>query len=182
MHKSYAAHSPTAADPSQEKCTHKMSEIPRWISTSRCRVELSKSRARVSTASLLTSPFACSFDAGSKKVEIVRTLLSEDPAMLLRETLGISADGSEKVYRDDDITAFEEREAQRLVWIDRDHRLNVMHFFVAVDPSGGGASAFSICSALTMPNGAIQVRCFLLLGPILYHHRLFRHAKLLAAP
>ena len=105
--------------------------------------------------------------------------------MLLRETLGISADGSEKVYRDDDITAFEEREAQRLVWVDRDHRytrsttrpesrncansdsrvllgrLNVMHFFVAVDPSGGGASAFSICSALTMPNGAIQVRCFL---------------------
>ena len=94
----------------------------------------------------------------SKKVEIVRTLLSEDPAMLLRETMGISADGSEKAYRDDDVTAFEQRQADRMVWIDRDHRLNVMHFFVAVDPSGVGASAFSICSALTMPNGAIQVR------------------------
>jgi hypothetical protein len=160
-----------------EKCTHKMSEIPRWIS--------------------------------SKKVEVVRTLLADDPvsthsmrgvttsflymldsnalscasqAMLLRETLGISADGSEKMYRDDETTAFEQRKADPLVWIDRDHRcvttrvtirapvlllhsvcsisfyrLNVMHFFVAVDPSGGGASAFSICSCLTMPNGSIQV-------------------------
>ena len=33
----------------------------------------------------------------SQKVEVVRKLLSEDPAMLLRESLGISADGSEKV-------------------------------------------------------------------------------------
>ena len=85
---------------------------------------------------------------------------SQDPAMLLRETLGISADGSEKMYRDDDVTAFEQRQAERMVWIDRDHRcdlfvlwvltrgrapdglsicvcvslfrLNVMHFFVAV--------------------------------------------------
>lgn len=39
---------PLCTDP--ERCTHKMSEVPRWIS--------------------------------SKKVEIVRTLLSEDPAML----------------------------------------------------------------------------------------------------
>ena len=36
-------------------------------------------------------------------------------------------------------------------------RLNVQHFFVAVDPSGGGASAFSICSAITLENGSIQV-------------------------
>ena len=78
--------------------------------------------------------------------------------MLLRETLGISADGSEKLLRNDDIEAFEKREPDPLVWIDRDHRLNVMHFFVAVDPSGGGPSAFSICSLITMPNGAIQVR------------------------
>jgi len=108
-----------------EKCTHRMSEVPRWIS--------------------------------SKKVEVVRTLLSEDPAMLLRETLGISSDGSEKLFRSDDIEAFEKREDAGLVWIDRDHRLNVMHFFVAVDPSGGGPSAFSICSMLVMPNGALQV-------------------------
>lgn len=35
----------------------------------------------------------------SKKVEIVRTLLSEDPAMLLRETLGISAVRARKPLR-----------------------------------------------------------------------------------
>ena len=131
-----------------EQCRHKMSEIPRWIS--------------------------------SQKVEIVRTMLSDvstepklhntlfiqltddvrvqqDPAMLLRESLGISADGSEKLYRDDDITAFEQRKPEELIWIDRDHRLNVQHVFVSVDPSGGGASAFSVCSALMKANGTIQV-------------------------
>ena len=94
----------------------------------------------------------------SKKVEIVRTLLSEDPAMLLRETLGISADGSEKLFRDDDTTAFEQRVPDQLVWDDRDHRRNVQHFFTAVDPSGGGASAFSIASLITLANGTVQVR------------------------
>ena len=42
----------------------------------------------------------------SQKVETVRTLLSEDPAMLLRETLGLSADGSTKAYRNDDVEGF----------------------------------------------------------------------------
>ena len=74
----------------------------------------------------------------------------------LRESLGISADGSEKVYRLDDIEAFEKAVPQRLVFIDRDHRLNVKFVFTAVDPSGGGASAFSIASVLVY-NGLIQV-------------------------
>jgi hypothetical protein len=39
----------------------------------------------------------------SSKVETVRTLLSEDPAMILRETLGIAADGSNKAYCHDDV-------------------------------------------------------------------------------
>ena len=78
--------------------------------------------------------------------------------MLLRESLGISADGSEKLYRDDDVTAFETREPEIIFWEDRDHRKNVQHVFIAVDPSGGGASAFSICSALIKANGTIQVR------------------------
>lgn len=78
-------------------------------------------------------------------------------ALSLRETLGISADGSEKLFRDDDTEAFEKRVDEPLIWIDRDHRLNVAQFFVAVDPSGGGASAFSICSALTTPTGRVQI-------------------------
>lgn len=36
----------------------------------------------------------------------MRTLLSEDPAMILRETLGLAADGSQKAYRHDDVEAF----------------------------------------------------------------------------
>ena len=78
--------------------------------------------------------------------------------MLLRESLGISADGSEKLFRDDDICAFEQRTPELVFWDDRDHRKNVQHVFIAVDPSGGGASAFSICSAFVKANGTIQVR------------------------
>jgi len=78
--------------------------------------------------------------------------------MILREQLGISADGSEAVYRSDDIEAFVKREPGLLTWTDRDHRQNIEHFFTAVDPSGGGPSAFAICSVICLPNGSIQVR------------------------
>jgi hypothetical protein len=71
-------------------------------------------------------------------------------------------DGSEKLYRNDEIEAFEKRDGSRLMWDDRDHRKNVEHVFIAVDPSGGGPSAFSIASALILENGFINV-CFLLL-------------------
>jgi len=105
--------------------------------------------------------------------------------MILREQLGISADGSEAVYRSDDIEAFVKREPGLLTWTDRDHRQNIEHFFTAVDPSGGGPSAycqrhrtmyrigdhsharqplltppnyrFAICSVVCLPNGSIQV-------------------------
>jgi len=107
-----------------EKCRHKVSEVPRWIS--------------------------------STKVEIVRTLLAEDPAMLLRESLGISADGSEKCFRSVDIEAFGAATPKPLMWDDRDHRNNVRFTFTAVDPSGGGASAFSIATVLVY-DGKIQV-------------------------
>ena len=43
----------------------------------------------------------------------------------LRESLGISADGSEKLYRGDEIEEFEKRDGQKLVWFDRDHTQNV---------------------------------------------------------
>lgn len=86
--------------------------------------------------------------------------------MLLRESLGISSDGSQKLYPNEDIEAFEMRQPEKLTWVDRDHRLNVQHFFVAVDPSGGGASAFSICSMITLENGSVQVRTPHLRTPI----------------
>ena len=80
----------------------------------------------------------------------------QDPAMLLRESLGISADGSEKCFRTTDIEAFEAAVPLPLKWDDRDHRNNVRFVFTAVDPSGGGASAFSIASVIVY-EGKIQV-------------------------
>lgn len=40
--------------------------------------------------------------------------------------------GSQKLYTEDDIEAFEKRAMSELTWQNRDMRLNVDHFFVAV--------------------------------------------------
>ena len=93
----------------------------------------------------------------SKKVETVRALLAEDPAMLLRESLGISADGSEKAFGTEAIEAMMRRVPKRLVYNVREPESNVNHVFVACDPSGGGASAFSIASLVQEANGFLQV-------------------------
>ena len=85
--------------------------------------------------------------------------------MLLRESLGISADGSEKVFRTTDIEAFEAAVPAPLVWQDRDHRENVKFTFTAVDPSGGGASAFSI-STVIVYQGRIQVCVYVSNAPL----------------
>lgn len=71
--------------------------------------------------------------------------------------MGISADGSEKCFRLDDVEAFEKAVPQQLMWSDRDHRKNIRFTFTAVDPSGGGASAFSIATVIVF-DGKIQVR------------------------
>lgn len=78
-------------------------------------------------------------------------------AMLLRESLGISADGSEKLYPQQDCEDFINRQGEVLKFHDRDHRRNVQHVFVSVDPSGGGVSAFAVCSLIMTETGSIQV-------------------------
>ena len=93
----------------------------------------------------------------SEKVEVVRQLLAEDPAMLLRESLGISADGSEKAFNSVDIDNFFARRPDPIRFHHRQPELNTDHVFVAVDPSGGGASAFAMASLIQLPSGAIQV-------------------------
>ena len=60
-----------------ENCTHKLAEMPRWLS--------------------------------SAKMEVVRSLLSEDPAMLLRESMGVGADSTQKAYYSQDIQNFIDR-------------------------------------------------------------------------
>ena len=94
----------------------------------------------------------------SKKVETVRALLAEDPAMLLRESLGISADGSEKAFSTVDIENMIKRVPPPILYDVRNPQNNTSHLFVACDPSGGGASAFSIASVCQDPNGFTHVR------------------------
>ena len=76
----------------------------------------------------------------------------------LRESLGISADGSERAFSAKDIESLMDREPPPIVYSARDPTLNTQHVFLAVDPSGGGASAFSIASIVQAPNGFLHVR------------------------
>ena len=76
----------------------------------------------------------------------------------LRESLGISADGSEKAFGTEAIEAMIKRVPKRLQYNMREPETNVNHVFVACDPSGGGASAFSIASLVQEANGFLQAR------------------------
>ena len=50
------------------------------------------------------------------------------------------------------------RVPNRLRYDVREPDANINHVFVACDPSGGGASAFSIASLVQEANGFLQVR------------------------
>ena len=78
--------------------------------------------------------------------------------MLLRESLGISADGSEKAFHTTDIEAMMKRVPDPIYYNVREPTQNVNHIFVACDPSGGGASAFSVASLVQDARGFSHVR------------------------
>lgn len=78
--------------------------------------------------------------------------------MLLRESLGISADGSEKAFSAKDVESMMHRKPPPIPYNVRTPSDNTQHFFVAVDPSGGGASAFSIATVVCGANGFMHVR------------------------
>lgn len=127
----------------------------------------------------------------SQKVEVVRKILAEDPAMLcathlkraqtrlhgdtttrlvcgrLRESLGISADGTEKAFPTTEIEAFMQRQAPIITHDVRRPLDNTQHTFLACDPSGGGASAFSIVSITQDAKGFLNVRFFFSLSTTL---------------
>lgn len=79
-------------------------------------------------------------------------------ARSLRESLGISADGSEKAFGTEAIANMIKRVPNRLYYNIREPATNVNHVFVACDPSGGGASAFSVASLVQEASGFLQVR------------------------
>ncbi len=116
-----------------ELCTHKLAEMPRWLS--------------------------------SAKMEVVKSLLSDDPAMLLRESMGVGADSTNKAFHAADINALLKRAGMGIYRdaIEYNDRDNTNHVVVAVDPAGGGASAFAVASVCQQPNGSIVVRAYSLL-------------------
>lgn len=72
--------------------------------------------------------------------------------------MGISADGSEKAFSAKDIESMIVRPPPAIVYNLREPDKNICHAFVAVDPSGGGASAFSIASLVQDHTGFTHVR------------------------
>ncbi len=80
----------------------------------------------------------------------------------LRESLGISADGTEKAFPTAEVEAFMQRQAPPITHDVRRPLDNTQHTFLACDPSGGGASAFSIVSITQDAKGFLNVRSFCL--------------------
>lgn len=80
--------------------------------------------------------------------------------MLLRESLGISADASNRAFPSADVDAFLARRQDEIPSsaLNIYHQTNTKHFLLAVDPSGGGSSAFAITSILQDGNGHLVVR------------------------
>lgn len=102
-----------------EQCTHKSSELPRWIS--------------------------------SQNVETIKILLEDSPELLMRESLGINAETTTRAFLEEHVDAFVKRSPSSF---------HVMkHIYTAVDPAGGGASAFAICTIGQTINGTVLVSC-----------------------
>ena len=92
-----------------EKCTHKLADMPRWLS--------------------------------SQKMEVVRSLLADDPAMLLRESMGICADAQSKAFPSGDVERFFKNIITEIP-VDifcSIGEANTNHVTIAVDPAGGGS-------------------------------------------
>jgi len=64
---------------------------------------------------------------------------------------------SEKAFHTSDIEAMVKRIPDQIVYNVREPTHNVNHVFVAVDPSGGGASAFSVASLVQDERGFAHV-------------------------
>lgn len=86
--------------------------------------------------------------------------------MLMRESLGIASDASNKAFPSADVDRFLDRKrvGVHVDILDTTGGSSTRHFVLAVDPSGGGASAFAVASMVQVPTGQIIVRyCALLL-------------------
>lgn len=74
--------------------------------------------------------------------------------------MGVCADGSNKAFPSKDVDAFLARGRIDIPIdiMEMNSRYNTNHFVLAVDPSGGGSSAFAVCSMVQLPSGQVVVR------------------------
>ena len=74
--------------------------------------------------------------------------------------MGIGADSTQKAFYSQDIQNFFNRTPLGVPRHFYEDNLaeNTRHVCVAVDPAGGGASAFAVASLVQIPNGGIIVR------------------------
>jgi hypothetical protein len=84
--------------------------------------------------------------------------------MLLRESMGVGADSTNKAFHAADINALLKRPGMAIYRDEMEYndRDNTNHVIVAVDPCGGGSSAFAVVSVCQQPNGSIVVRAYTL--------------------
>ena len=82
--------------------------------------------------------------------------------------MGIGADSTQKAFYSQDIQAFLDRKSMAIPRHFYEDNLaeNTRHVCVAVDPAGGGASAFAVCSLVQIPTGGIIVRRHPSLRPV----------------
>ena len=98
--------------------------------------------------------------------ESVRALADPNHGVLLLTVgvfvlqMGIGADASQKAFYSSDINAFLTRTPNEIPrhFYEANLSENTNHVLVAVDPAGGGASAFAISSVVQLPNGSVVVR------------------------
>jgi hypothetical protein len=85
----------------------------------------------------------------SDNVEMIKLMLQDDPELLLRETMGINAESTTRAFKECDVEMFVAR--------NRISPPRMQHIFTAVDPAGGGASAFAICTIGLTSHGEVLV-------------------------
>ena len=131
------------------RCTHKLHTLPRWISSSKVEI----------VRKLLEDDPVHRFDTKCMLTKLSIMLLTHAQAMLLRETLGVAADSSNKAFRSADIDSMLEREPKKISAMRGAARLHTQtkFVFIAIDPSGGGASAFSIAAVHYTVNNEFAV-------------------------
>ena len=79
--------------------------------------------------------------------------------------MGVGADSTQKAFASTDITAFFKRPSTKIHrdMCDYDSKENTNHVIIAVDPAGGGSSAFAISSVCQLSTGTLLVSSKLLL-------------------